>query len=191
MDCAVLHRSSYCLRLWLTIACRDYLIQYKPTDENTRFFTIPSTGAAILVMNEVDRPNFGLTLDVGQMLMSGENPGQSIAMAGRTGKLFGIQLNDGYTRLAAEDGLCFGSIHPGMALEIMYQLRRIGFAGHLYFDTFPQRSDPVREAAYNIRRVQAFWTAASSLNEALLEQITKEHDAIAALELVDDALRRR
>ena len=83
-------------------------------------------------MNEVDRTNFGLTLDVGHMLMSGENPGQSIAMVGRTpGKLFGIQLNDGYTRLAAEDGLMFGSVHPGMALEIMYQLRRIGFDGHL------------------------------------------------------------
>ena len=141
-------------------------------------------------MNEVDRPNFGLTLDVGHMLMSGENPGHSIAMVGRSGKLFGIQLNDGYTRLAAEDGLCFGSVHPGMALEIMYQLRRIGFAGHLYFDTFPQRSDPVREADYNIRRVRAFWTAASSLNKERMKRIAQEHDAIAALELVDEALRR-
>ena len=130
-------------------------------DENTRFFTIPSTGAALLMVDEVDRENFGLTLDVGHMLMSGENPGQSIAMVGRhgkkgkgssssssTNKLFGIQLNDGYTRLAAEDGLMFGSIHPGMALEIMYQLRRIGFEGHFYFDTFPQRSSPIKEAEY-------------------------------------------
>ena len=73
------------------------------------------------------------------MLMSGENPGQSIAMVGRKKKLFGIQLNDGYTRLAAEDGMMFGSIHPTMSLEIVYQLRRIGFDGHFYFDTFPQR----------------------------------------------------
>ena len=73
------------------------------------------------------------------MLMSGENPGQSIAMVGRKRKLFGIQLNDGYTRLAAEDGMIFGSIHPSMSLEIMYQLHRTGFNGHLYFDTFPQR----------------------------------------------------
>jgi len=141
-------------------------------------------------MKEVDRPNFGLTLDVGHMLMSGENPGQSIAMVGRTpGKLFGIQLNDGYTRLAAEDGLMFGSVHPGMALEIMYQLRRIGFDGHFYFDTFPQRTDPVREAEYNIRRVRAFWAAAGALDEARLRKVMKEHDAVAALELVDEALR--
>jgi xylose isomerase len=108
------------------------------------------------MVDEVDRENFGLTLDVGHMLMAGENPGQSIAMVGRhhvkkkgsMNKLFGIQLNDGYTRLAAEDGLMFGSIHPGMALEIIYQLRKVGFEGHFYFDTFPQRTDPIKEAEY-------------------------------------------
>ena len=90
----------------------------------------------MLLVKEIDRPNMGLTLDMGHMLMSGENPGQSIQMVGE--KLYGIQLNDGYTRLAAEDGMMFGSIHPSIALEVMYQLRQIGFSGHLYFDTFPQ-----------------------------------------------------
>lgn len=170
-----------------------FSIEYKPTDENTRFFTVPSTGAAILMMHEVDRPNFGLTLDVGHMLMSGENPAQSIAMVARAGrgKLFGIQLNDGYTRLAAEDGLMFGSIHPSMALEIMHQLRRIQFDGHLYFDTFPQRTDPVKEAEYNIWRVKSFWKAAGLMDSDRLERIAQEHDAIGALELVDEALRRQ
>ena len=170
-----------------------FSVEYKPTDENTRFFTIPSTGAAVVLMQEVDRPNFGLTLDVGHMLMSGENPAQSIAMVARRGKgkLFGIQLNDGYTRLAAEDGLMFGSIHPSMALEIMYQLRRINFDGHLYFDTFPQRTDPIREAECNIRRVKLFWKAACALDSKLLERIAQEHDAVGALEMVDEALGRR
>lgn len=166
-----------------------FSIEYKPTDENTRFFTVPSTGAALLLAAEVDRPNFGLTLDVGHMLMSGENPGQSIAMATRAGKLFGIQLNDGFTRLAAEDGLMFGSVHPSMALEIMYQLRRGKFQGHLYFDTFPQRSDPILEAEYNIERVKAFWKATEDI-EQRVQEISKQHDAIAALRLVDHALRR-
>lgn len=164
-----------------------FSVEYKPTDENTRFFTIPSTGAAILMAKEVNRPNFGLTLDVGHMLMSGENPGQSIAMAGQ--HLFGVQLNDGYTRLAAEDGLMFGSIHPSMALEIMYQLRRVGFSGHFYFDTFPQRTDPVQEAEYNIRRVKLFWAAVSRMDLDEVRRIASEHDALGALALVDQALR--
>jgi sugar phosphate isomerase/epimerase len=47
-------------------------LEFKPTDENTRFFTVPSTGAALLLVQEIDRPNMGLTLDVGHMLMAGE-----------------------------------------------------------------------------------------------------------------------
>jgi ribokinase len=163
-----------------------FSIEYKPTDENTRFFTVPSTGAAILLVNEVDRRNFGLTLDVGHMLMSGENPGQSIAMAGK--KLFGIQLNDGYTRLAAEDGLMFGSIHPSMALEVIYQLRKIGFSGHIYFDTFPQRTDPIRECEYNIRRVKQYWKAVEKMSPEEITRVALEHDALGALALVDRAL---
>jgi len=166
-----------------------FSLEYKPTDENTRFFTVPTTGAALMLVEEIDRPNMGLTLDVGHMLMAGENPGQSIAMVGRKGKLFGIQLNDGFTRLAAEDGLMFGSVHPSVALEIMYQLYKTEFRGHFYFDTFPQRSDPVREAEYNIKQVKRFWHAASEgIDESRLEEIHSEHDAIGALELVDDAL---
>lgn len=88
----------------------------------------------------------------------------------------------------------FGSVHPSMALEIMYQLRKTNFSGHLYFDTFPQRSNPVHEAEYNIRRVKAFYRAAGRLLEegktkSLLQQVQAEHDAIGALEIVDDALR--
>jgi sugar/nucleoside kinase (ribokinase family)/sugar phosphate isomerase/epimerase len=164
-----------------------FSIEYKPTDENTRFFTVPSTGAAIILAKDVDRTNFGLTLDVGHMLMSGENPGQSIAMAGK--HLFGVQLNDGYTRLAAEDGMMFGSVHPSMALEIIYQLRRVNFSGHFYFDTFPQRTDPIKEAEYNIRRVKKFWAAVERLDEKVVRKIASEHDALGALELVDEALR--
>jgi len=107
-------------------------------------------------------------------------------------KLFGIQLNDGYTRLAAEDGMMFGSIHPTMALEIMYQLERISFSGHLYFDTFPQRSDPVKEAEYNIESVKRFHKAAQILlttKGTAIKQIKDQHDAIAAMNLVNEVLK--
>merc|ERR1712071_2679 len=122
--------------------------------------------------------------------MSGENPGQSIAAVGGE-KLFGIQLNDGYTRLAAEDGLMFGSVHPTMALEIMYYLHKIRFRGHLYFDTFPQRTDPVKECEYNMERVKEFWRAAKRMKELGVQNAgggMDTHDALGALNLMDEAL---
>ena len=37
-------------------------LEFKPTDPATRFSFVPSTGAALLLARDVDRPNFGLTL---------------------------------------------------------------------------------------------------------------------------------
>ena len=73
------------------------------------------------------------------MLLAGENPAQSVALAAGAGKLFGLQLNDAHVRLGAEDGLAFGSANPVAALELVRWLQRSRFDGHVYFDTFPRR----------------------------------------------------
>jgi sugar phosphate isomerase/epimerase len=59
---------------------------------------VPSTGAACLLVQQVNRTNMGLTLDFGHLLAAGENPAQSLALVEATvgrDKLFGVQLNDG------------------------------------------------------------------------------------------------
>ena len=68
-------------------------LEWKPTDEVSRFAVIGSTAAALLLADEVGRSNFGLTLDLGHALMAGENPAQSVALASRAGKLFGVQVS--------------------------------------------------------------------------------------------------
>jgi sugar phosphate isomerase/epimerase len=160
-------------------------LEFKPTDENTRFFAVPSTGAALLLVRDIDRPNMGLTLDLGHCLAAGENPAQSAAMVGREGKLFGVQLNDGYQRLGAEDGLIFGSVHAAMALELCYWLQEVRFDGHVYFDTFPRNEDPVREAEYNIRAFKRFWAKAHRLRAEGVDGFLRAHDALGTLELLE------
>ena len=91
-------------------------LEFKATHETTRYSFIPSTAAALLLVQEVDRANFGLTLDVGHLIMAGENPAQSLALVSQYGKLFGVHLNDGHSKLGAEDGLMFGTVHSSMCL---------------------------------------------------------------------------
>jgi len=165
-------------------------LEYKPTDENTRFFAVPSTGAALLLQQAVNRPNFGLTLDFGHCLMAGENPAQAVAMVSRMGRLFGVQLGDGYGRLGAEDGLAFGSVHPLAALEFVLWLVKTEFQGHLYFDTFPRNEDPVRECEYNIRQFKRLYHIAKKLLDSgeyseVLQRCWQQHDALGLLELLE------
>lgn len=180
-------------------------LEFKPTDESTRFAAVPSTGAALLLARDVARANFGLTLDLGHLLMAGENPAQSVAQAGLAGRLFGVQLGDGHSRLGAEDGLAFGSVHGAGALELAVWLRKANYSGVVYFDTFPRNEDPVREAEFNIRRFKALWeragrllalgggggagggerAAAAAAAAAPLEALLAAHDAMGSLELLE------
>ena len=160
-------------------------LEFKPTDENTRFFAVPSSGAALQLVSDVGRANMGLTLDIGHCLMAGENPAQSVAMVGGRGKLFGVQCNDGYGRLGAEDGLMFGSVNPRMALEFCTWLQKTAYRGHIYFDTFPGVVDPVAECEYNIQRFKALWAQAEQLRAAGMDGCLARHDALASLELQD------
>ena len=171
-------------------------LEFKPSDENTRYFAVPSTAAAVLLVREVDRANFGLVLDLGHTLMAGENPAQSVAMvhslAGE-GKLFGVQLGDGPAR-PGEDGLCFGSVHESAAFEFVYWLRKTGFdrhGGHVYFDTFPRNEDARREAEYNIRQFKSFWAKAGRwLRDPRIQQIRERQDAMGLLEYQEQERER-
>ena len=160
-------------------------LEPKPT-EPRRFFIHNTTGTAMLMVRDIDRENMGLTLDFGHCLMATENPGQSAALAGQEGKLFGVQLNDGFVKPGSEDGLALGTVHPLMTLEFIYWLQRFDYQGHIYFDTFPKNEDPVREAEYNIRRFCKYWEQANSLDEKGIANMLCKNDTMSIIELLED-----
>lgn len=118
------------------------------------------------------------------MLLAGENPAHSVALAARAGRLFGLHVNDAHVRLGAEDGLAFASVNPTMALELVLQLQKAGYRGSVYFDTFPSTMDPVAEAVYNIRKFKALWGKAARLS-GRLAVLSRQHDALGVLQLLD------
>ena len=71
----------------------------------------------------------------------------------RHSRLLGVHLNDGYAK--RDDGLMVGAVHLQATLELLRQIRRDGYDGALYFDTFPDATglDPVAECEVNIATV--------------------------------------
>ena len=64
-----------------------------------------------------------------------------------------MHLNDAYAK--RDDGLMVAAVHLRSTLELLTQIRRDGYNGALYFDTFPDISglDPVAECEANIATV--------------------------------------
>jgi xylose isomerase len=104
----------------------------------------------------------------------------------RAGKLFGVHLNDGNG--PADDGLMVGSIHPWHTLELLAELRTGGFSGTLYFDTFPDRVDPARECATNVKTVQRMLRLLNRIPLEELRQAQTEQDAVTATRLMQGLL---
>ncbi len=158
-------------------------VEYKPNDPR-RVSLIRSMAESLLAVADVGLPNFGVTLDLCHVLMAGEHPAAVAAMAISRGKLFGVHLNDGYG--PADDGMMVGSVHPWHILELLLEMRRGGFTGTIYFDTFPDRVDPAAEAAANVASIRRFERMLDRMPLAELDRLRSAQDAVGAMRLVQD-----
>ena len=128
-------------------------IEYKP-NEPRAYSLLPNAATTLLAVKEVAMPNVGVTLDLAHVLYADEQPAFAAAMIAKHSKLLGLHLNDGYAK--RDDGLMVGAVHSVQTIELLRQIKRDGYEGALYFDTFPDLTglDPVRECETNIQTVR-------------------------------------
>jgi hypothetical protein len=66
-----------------------------------------------------------------------------------------------------------------MSMELIRQLYMSGYAGKLYFDTFPLNEDPIAEAETNIATVTHFWRLSKGALGDELATTTSTRDAVS------------
>ena len=166
----------------------DISVEYKPNEPRAHVL-MPDMATTLLALAEIGRPNTGVTLDFAHMLYAGEMPAKSAMLAARSSRILGLHLNDGYGK--RDDGLIAGSVHPVQTVELLVALQRIGYAGTIYFDTFPDHSgiDPVAESRANLRLTDRLIAIAARLAaDPALAAAQARQDAAAATALVAAAL---
>ncbi|HKM98639.1 MAG TPA: TIM barrel protein [Buttiauxella sp.] len=166
----------------------DVSIEYKP-NEPRAYSIFPNSTTCLLAVEEAGCKNLGITLDFAHVLFANEVPAFAAAMVARRSRLLGLDLNDGWGK--RDDGLMVGSVNPRATLEFLLQMKRDGYKGAYYFDTFPDASgmDPVREAETNIATVTRLLKLCEKLenNPALNEAISRQ-DAVASQQIVNDVM---
>jgi len=168
----------------------DISIEYKP-NEPRAFSLLGNVGTTLLAITEAGSPNLGVTLDFAHLLYAGEQPAFAAALVARQTRLLGVHLNDGYGR--RDDGLMAAAVHPVQTLELLREIRRIGYRGAIYFDTFPDATglDPVAECEANIAAVTAMLATVEELDRAnQLGEALSRQDPVAAQGIVRDAMQR-
>jgi xylose isomerase len=168
-------------------ACR-VSIEYKP-DEPRAQALLRDAATTLLAIEEAGSPNLGVTIDFAHSLYAGEQPALAAHLVHRRSRLLGVHLNDGYGK--RDDGLMVGAVHLRSTLELLRQIRRDGYDGALYFDTFPDASglDPVAECEANIAVVNRLMEVADRLDgDNQLAAAVAMQDAVASQVSVNKAL---
>jgi xylose isomerase len=163
-------------------------IEYKPNEPRS-YSLLPDAATTLLAIHEAGSPNLGVTLDFAHVLYADEQPAFVASLIHRRSRLLGVHLNDGYAK--RDDGLMVGAVHLRATLELLRQIRRDGYDGALYFDTFPDASglDPVAECEVNIATVRRLMAAADRLDQDnRLGNAIERQDAVASQAIVNEAL---
>ena len=161
-------------------------IEYKPFEERS-FAMVDSTGTTMLLIEEVDRPNVGCTLDFCHMLMKNDSPSYGIAMAARKGKLFGLHMNDGYGK--QDNGLIFSSVNISLCAEFVYYLKKYRYDGVVFFDTFPRREAAAPETQANIDAFEKISNLVDEIGLDHISEVISKCDGVSASKLVQSMLR--
>ena len=165
-------------------------IEYKP-NEPRAYSLLATCATTLLAVREVGCPNLGVTLDFAHVLYADEQPACAAALVHRNSRLLGVHLNDGYAK--RDDGLMVGAVHLKATVELLRQIRRDGYEGALYFDTFPDATglDPVAECAVNIATVRRLMAVVDRLEaDNQLSDAVARQDAVASQSIVNAALVR-
>lgn len=166
----------------------DIALEYKP-NEPRAFALMPDAATTLLAIKEIGRDNTGVTLDFAHVLYADEMPAFAAALIARHSRILGVHLNDGYGKW--DNGLMVGAVHPIQTVELLVELKRTGYSGAIYFDTFPDHSglDPVEEARTNIEVVGRLRRIASQLvSDAGLKEAIARQDAPVAMRRVQAAM---
>ncbi len=166
-------------------------IEYKP-NEPRAYSVLPDAATTLLAIKEVGAKNLGVTIDFAHALYADEQPAFAAALIQRHSRLLGLHLNDGYAK--RDDGLMVAAVHEQATLELLREVKRGGFDGAIYFDTFPDASglDPVAECAANIRTVRRMLAAVDVIaGDNRLADAQSRQDPITAQEIARTALAGR
>ncbi|RWB05198.1 TIM barrel protein [Mesorhizobium sp.] len=163
-------------------------LEYKPNEPRS-YSLMPDAATTLLAIREIGLPNLGVTLDFAHVLYADEQPAFAAALVARHSKLLGVHLNDGYAK--RDDGLMVGAVHTLQTIELLRQIRRDGYAGAIYFDTFPDMTglDPVHECEVNIATVKRMLRVVERLErDNRLSTAIDRQDAVASQAIIQEAM---
>ena len=162
-----------------------FALEYKPKEPRNFSFHARMSDT-ILAAKETECPNVGVTIDTGHGFVAGENVAEAVVLAKRAGDLlFHMHFNDNHG--AWDDDMIVGSVHSTVYVDLIYWLKKTGYAGWLSMDQYPYRENAVDAIAESIEWVRRFEAIVDDHFDEI-DRLVKLNDAVATSRFMRKAL---
>jgi len=150
-------------------------MEYKIKEPRTRSY-LSTAAVALLMIQEIDAANCGVTIDFGHALNAYEAPAESVALLKKYGnKLFHVHMNDNYRRW--DDDMIVGSVLTIETMEFFYWLKKTAYSGWLSIDPYPYREDSLNAVREGVNAMASFSRLIDWLPVSETEKLIADGDA--------------
>ncbi len=160
-------------------------LEYKPYEPRTHS-TIDTGPKTLLMLAAIDRPNVGMTLDVGHALVQHENLGDIVALAQRSRKLFHLHLNDNYSDWDWD--MNFASVRLFEFIEMIYWLKRNGYDCWYSIDIFAYRTRQADSVAESLAWLDTLMDFVEETGLDKFTELIEKSDPVATSQFLRRAL---
>jgi len=157
--------------------CPDqkFAIEYKQFEPRTHIF-LGRAGEVMTIVNEINKDNLGVNIDIGHALIVKENISESLALINRYGKLFHTHWNDNHNIF--DDDIIVGSVNFWQTLEFSYWLYKNKYDKWHGLDLFPYREDPSKIVRESIDNINFFYKMAKKIDKLDMKEIFHTSNAV-------------
>lgn len=152
-----------------------FALEYKPK-EPRNFSYHARMADTILAAKETGCKNVGITIDTGHSFVAGENVAEAVVLAKRAGDLlFHMHFNDNHGTW--DDDMIVASVHSTVYIDLLFNLKKTGYAGWLSMDQYPYRENATDAISESVLWVKKFEQIVEE-NYAEIEALVKMNDAV-------------
>jgi xylose isomerase len=157
------------------------VLEYKAYEPRNHIL-LGTMGQCMTIVNELNRVNFGINLDVGHALIMKENLAETISFCMRYGKLYHTHWNDNFKIF--DDDIIVGTVNLWETLEALFWLDELNYEGWFGLDLFPYREAPEKAVEESIKNLHFGYEMLSRIPRKELHDCFQRSDAIKVSQLM-------
>jgi len=162
-------------------------LEYKGSEPRVQCF-LDSAPKTICMIQAINEPNLGVTMDVGHALLVGETPAETICLLQRTGIPYYIHINDNNRRWDWD--LIPATRNLWDYLELFFYLKEFNYQGWVTSDMSPMRVDPVRAFERTIATTEKAIEIVNRLDSGKILSSMREGRILETLHYLEDHVLR-